>query len=346
MPLKRGLIYMDKIDFVVTWLDSTDPEWQESYYKFRSNNSDHKGNARFRNMDIFRYWFRAVEEYAPWVNKVYLITNGKFPDWINRESKKLVLIKHSDYIPKEYLPTFSSCTVEMFLHHIKGLSNHFVYFNDDMFLNAPVNPEYYFKNGLPCDMNKETCFNVPIYTKEDRYGIYMQMLADLGVINGNFNRKDTVRQSPMRWFGPHLGIRGIVMSFLLFQRRLFVGFSNFHLEQAYLKTVFDEVWKAAPEFLNESCTRFREDVTANPYIFRYWQFAKNLFYPSKINGMYFFLIKHDVLDRIEKAFQDVKCTSICLNDSALCTDEEFVLIDKGLQQLFEVKFPHKSSFEI
>ena len=234
----------------------------------------------------------------------------------------------------------------MFLHRIKGLSNHFVYFNDDMFLNAPVNPEYYFKDGLPCDMNKETCFNVPIYTKEDRYGIYMQMLADLGVINGNFNRKDTVRQSPKRWFGSHLGLRGIFMSFLLFQRRLFVGFSNFHIEQTYLKSVFDEVWEAAPEFMSASCTRFREDVTANPYIFRYWQFARNLFYPSKRNGEFFFLIKHDVLDRIEKAFHDKDLASVCLNDSALCPDEEFVLIDKGLQRLFEIKFPQKSSFEI
>ena len=337
---------MDKIDFVVTWLDSTDPEWQESYYKYRPDSNGLKGNARFRNMDIFRYWFRAVEEYAPWVNKVYLITNGKFPNWINRDNPKLVLVKHSDYVPEEYLPTFSSCTIEMFLHRIKGLSNQFVYFNDDMYLNAPVNPEYYFKDGLPCDMNKETCFNVPIYTKEDRYGIYMQMLADLGVINGNFNRKDTVRQSPMRWFGPHLGIRGIVMSFLLFQRRLFAGFSNFHLEQTYLKSAFDEVWEAAPEFMSASCTRFREDATANPYIFRYWQFAKNLFYPSKRNGKFFFLIKHDVLDRIKKAFHDKNLVSVCLNDSALCTDEEFVLIDKGLQQLFEIKFPQKSSFEL
>lgn len=337
---------MDKIDFVVTWLDSTNPEWQESYFKYRPDSNGLKGNARFRNMDIFRYWFRAVEEYAPWVNKVYLITNGKFPNWINRDNPKLVLVKHSDYVPEKYLPTFSSCTIEMFLHRIKGLSNQFVYFNDDMYLNAPVNPEYYFKDGLPCDMNKETCFNVPIYTKEDRYGIYMQMLADLGVINGNFNRKDTVRQSPKRWFGSHLGLRGIFMSFLLFQRRLFVGFSNFHIEQTYLKSVFDEVWEAAPEFMSASCTRFREDVTANPYIFRYWQFAKNLFYPSKRNGEFFFLIKHDVLDRIEKAFHDKNLVSVCLNDSALCPDEEFVLIDKGLQQLFEIKFPQKSSFEI
>ena len=172
------------------------------------------------------------------------------------------------------------------------------------------------------------------------------MLTDIGVINRNFNRKKTVWQSPKRWFGPHLGIRGIIMSFLLFQRRLFVGFSNFHVEQAYLKSVFNEVWEAAPEFMSASCTKFREDTNSLPYIFRYWQFAKNLFYPSRNNGKYFFLIKHDVLDKIKEAFQDKSCTSVCLNDSALCPDEEFTQISRGLQQLFEKKFPHKSSFEI
>ena len=279
-----------KIDFVVTWLDSTDPEWQESYLKYRPDSKGFKKDARFRNMDIFRYWFRAVEMYAPWVNKVYLVTNGKFPEWINKDNPKLVLVKHEDYMPKECLPTFNSCAIELHMHKIKGLSEHFVYFNDDMYLNAPITPEHYFKDGLPCDLNKETCFNVPIYTKEDRYGIYMQMLADIGIINSFFNRRETVKQSPSRWFGRHLGLRGNVMSFLLFHRRLFSGFSNFHIEQAYLKSVFNEVWEAAPEFMSASCTRFREDVTANPYIFRYWQFAKNLFYPLKRNGEFFFLI--------------------------------------------------------
>ena len=272
------------IDFVVTWLDPLDIEWQKSLAIYRPQSKGDMSKARFRDMNIFKFWFRAVEMYAPWVHKIYLITNGKFPNWINKENPKLVLITHEDYMPKECLPTFNSCAIELHMHKIKGLSEHFVYFNDDVFLNSPIKPEYYFKNGLPCDMNKETCFNVPIYTPEDRYSIYMQMLADLGVINGSFDRWKTVMQSPRRWFGPHLGIRGIIMSGILLRKRLFVGFSNYHLEQAYLKSTFKEVWDAAPDFMKASCTRFRKDVTANPYIFRYWQFAKNHFYPMKKKG--------------------------------------------------------------
>lgn len=336
---------MEKIDFVVTWLDSLDPIWQESLTIHKPGSKGDTSKARFRDMDIFRYWFRAVEMYAPWVHKVYLITNGKFPDWINRNNPKLVLVKHEDYMPKECLPTFNSCAIELHMHKIKGLSEHFVYFNDDMFLNSPVSPDYYFKEGLPCDINKETCYNVPIYTPEDRFGIYMSMLANIGIINRHFRRWDTVRHSPKRWFGPHLGLKGILMSGMLSRQRLFVGFSNYHLEQAYLKTAFEEVWDNESDFMRASCTRFREEITANPYIFRYWQLVSNRFYPMKKKGRYFFLTEKNLLDTIEKTLYDNSCASICLNDTSLCADEDYAIIKKGLQALFEKKFPRKSSFE-
>lgn len=335
-----------QIDFVVTWLDSLDPEWQKSYAIYSPNSKGDVSKARFRDMNIFRYWFRSVEMYAPWVNKVFLVTNGKFPDWINKDHPKLVLVKHEDFMPKECLPTFNSCAIELHMHKIKDLSEHFVYFNDDVLLNMPINPDYYFRNGLPCDINKETCFNVPIYTDKDRFSTYISWLADIGIINSHFRRWKTVRQSPIRWFGPHLGIKGLMMSGLLAKQRLFIGFSNYHLEQAFLKSVFGEVWEKEHNFMYASCSRFREEITANPYIFRYWQLASNRFYPKKRSGDFFFLIERDVLKRIEKTLQEAKIASICLNDSALCTDDDFVYISNRLKEMLERKFPDKSLFEI
>lgn len=337
---------MEKIDFVVTWVDSKDSVWQEQYKVYEANAKGDKSKARFRNMNIFRHWFRAVERYAPWVNKIYLITNGKYPEWINKDHPKLVLVKHEDYIPKENLPTFNSCAIELPMHRIKGLSEHFVYFNDDMFLNGPVKPDYYFKNGLPCDCNKETCFNVPIYTVEEKFNIYMSMLADIGIVNGHFNRWETVRKSPWRWFGPHLGLKGLLTSCILMRQRQFIGFSNYHTEQAYLKSTFEEAWEKEPDFLNASCTRFREEVIANPYLFRYWQFAKNKFYPKKRNFATIHLIKKDAVYVIEKALFDTNIVSLCINDTSLCTDNDFEFIDNHLTKWFEQKYPEKSAYEI
>lgn len=337
---------MEKIDFVVTWLDSSDPKWQEQYEYYKQNAKGDKGKARFREMNIFQYWFRAVERYAPWVNKVFLITNGKFPDWINKDNPKLVLVKHEDYMPTDILPTFNSCAIELYMHRIKGLSEHFVYFNDEMLLNGPITPDYYFKNGLPCDYNKETCLNVPIYTKTERFGIYMSMLADIGIVNAHFNRWKTVCQSPKRWLGPHLGLKGLIMSGILMKQRLFVGFSNFHTEQAYLKSTFEDVWEKEPDFLSGSCTRFREDVIANPYLFRYWQLAQNKFYPQKRKFATFHFFDRSVASGIEKALFNPQIASICLNDSSLCPDDDFEYLDSHITKWFEQKFPEKSSFEL
>ena len=337
---------MEKIDFVVTWLDSNDPEWQKQYECYKTGVQGDKGEARFREMNIFQYWFRAVERYAPWVNKVYLVTNGKFPNWINKDNPKLVLVKHEDYIPKEFLPTFNSCTIELHFHRIKGLSEHFVYFNDDMLLNGPVTPDYYFKDGIPCDLNKETCFNVPIYTRTDRFSIYMSMLSNIGIVNAHFNRWKTACKSPKRWFGLHLGIKGLIMSCMLMKQRLFVGFSNYHTEQAYLKSTFEDVWEKEPEYLQASCTRFREDVIANPYLFRYWQLAKNKFYPKKRRFATFHLFNKETICDIEKALFNPYIASICINDSSLCSKDDFEFIDNHLMKMMNKKFPSKSSFEM
>ena len=335
-----------QIDFVVTWLDSNDPEWQKSLAQYSPNSKGHKENARFRSTDFFMYWFRAVEKYAPWVHKVYLVTNGKFPDWINKDCPKLELVKHADFISAEYLPTFNCRTIELHLHKIKGLSEHFVYFNDDMLLNAPVKPDYYFRNGLPCDINNETFLNVPTYTPKDKFGNYISMLADIGVINRHFDRRETFRHSPKRWFGPHLKIKGMIVSTILLDKKLFIGFSNYHTEQSFLKSVYEEIWEKEPDVLKEACTRFREDNTVNNYIFRYWQLAKNLFYPMRRNSTYYFLIERDVVKQIEKTLRKEESISVCLNDSGLCTDENYIYINKELQKVFEKKYPDKSSFEI
>lgn len=335
----------EKIDFVVTWLDSSDPQWQADYVKYKSARTGRTESARFRDWGLFKYWFRAVEKYAPWVNKIYIVTNGKFPEWINKNNPKLVLVKHSDYIPDRLLPTFNSITIEMFMHLIPGLSEHFVYFNDDFYLNGPIEPCYYFKNGLPCDSNCESILNVPIYTKEDKFGTYVSILVDIGVINAHFSRFQTIRQDWKKWFGLHIGWRNYLLHLCLGRSKRFVGFKWRHFETPFLKSTFEEVWEAEPNLLENSCTRFREEVTLNPYIFRYWQLASNRFWPVKLNsGKYIAMInKHK--EQISRSFNDPNIKSLCLNDVPNCTEDEFQDMVNYIQILFENKHPEKSSFE-
>lgn len=335
---------MEKIDFVVLWLDSNDPEWIKSYNHYRPEKPI-QDKARFRNWDIFRYWFRSVERYAPWVHKVYLVTNGKFPDWINPDCEQLVLVRHSDYIPEKYLPTFNSITIELNLGRIRGLSEHFVYFNDDMFINAPVTPEYYFRDGLPCDYNFESVYRNPTYSKDNRFGVDIDIFCDIAVLNSHFNRRQVVRQAWRKWYGRHLWGKPLLFSLLLLSRTRFENFTLFHHEQPMLKSVFHEVWEKEAFFLDQSCGRFRKDTTVNQYLIRYWQFATNRFYPMRKKGLMYYNYNKEVLDDLTKVILEERTTSLCINDTPNCSEDDFIIASKMIRDAFERKFPHKSIYE-
>lgn len=129
------------VDFVIPWVDGSDPEWIKEFNKYaplEKQVAEDSSKERYRDMGLLRYWFRGVEKIAPWVRKVHFVTNGQKPDWLNLNAGKLHWVKHEDYIPKEFLPVFSANPIELYMHKIPSLAEHFVYFNDD----------FYFANKL------------------------------------------------------------------------------------------------------------------------------------------------------------------------------------------------------
>ena len=124
------------IDIVVPWVDGSDPEWEAERSQYRPVIKSDTSSSRFREWGLFQYWFRGIEKYAPWVRKVHLITWGHLPEWLNTSHPKLNIVNHKDYIPEEYLPTYSSHVIELNMHRIPDLAEHFIYFNDDVYLAA------------------------------------------------------------------------------------------------------------------------------------------------------------------------------------------------------------------
>ena len=122
---------MSDIDFIIPWVDGSDPEWLSSYNRYApaEKRISHADAERYRDWGLLRYWFRGVEKFTPWVRKIHFVTCGQLPDWLNLNAPKLNYVKHEDYIPKEYLPVFSSHPIELNMHRIEGLSEKFVYFN-------------------------------------------------------------------------------------------------------------------------------------------------------------------------------------------------------------------------
>lgn len=142
------------IDLVYLWVDGADPAWCEKKNNFiREANATEVGLAiplRWRDNDELRFSLRSAEMFAPWLNHIFLVTDGQCPAWLKRDNPRLTVVDHRDFIPERYLPLFTSEAIETFLPLIPGLSEHFLFANDDMFWGRAVSPERYFdKKGDP-----------------------------------------------------------------------------------------------------------------------------------------------------------------------------------------------------
>lgn len=326
-----------KIDFVVTWVDSNDENWrkEKQYYEEEmSINVDLNDNLRYRDWGFMRYWFRAVEKYAPWVNKVYFITEGHLPEWLNLENEKLVVIKHGDYIDEKYLPTYNSNVIELNIHNIKGLSEQFVLFNDDMFLNGDVKEEDFFKNGLPCDIG---VFE-PI--KAQGTGIEHVIVNNLEIVNKYYNSRDVFKNSLLKFFKFKYGKHMIKNIFLLPWKNI-LGYYDDHIPVSYKKSIFKEVYELERDLFEKNYSyKFRSIEGINHWLIRYWQLTRGEFHPRSINAGNSYSMTN-----YKEIIQDIRNSThkmICLNDSEV---ENFEYIRDVILKEFNQKYPNKSEFE-
>ncbi|MFF7633853.1 stealth family protein [Kitasatospora sp. NPDC008050] len=143
------------VDAVVTWVDDSDPVWrgqrEATLARMAEPPATGSGTERFHNRDELRYCLRSIAMYAPWIRQVFLVTDGQQPDWLETAHPGLTVVSHRElYADPSVLPVFNSHSIETQLHRIPELAEHFLYFNDDMFLGRPVRPEQFFQgNGSP-----------------------------------------------------------------------------------------------------------------------------------------------------------------------------------------------------
>lgn len=136
------------IDLVYLWVDGNDPAWQASR-KAVSDSSrpgkDAAGAWLFRDRNELMYSIRSVELYAPWVNKIHLLTADQVPPWLDTGSDQIEVHSHRQvFSDPDALPTFNSHAIGSQVHRIPGLSEHYLIMNDDVFFAAPVEPEHFF----------------------------------------------------------------------------------------------------------------------------------------------------------------------------------------------------------
>lgn len=333
---------MEKIDFVITWVDDSDPEWRKEfeYYSAKAGRSVDLNKCRFRNWGTLHFLFRGIEKYANWVNKVYLITNANPPKWMNTKHPKLVVLNDRDVVPSQYLPIFSCFPVEFNFHRIEGLSDKFVYFCDDMFLLDEVLPTHFFRNGLPCDMPIMSPISHPSPTVYDNCCFMANAL-----VNAHFEKRKAVRENLLKWFPP-AHPRVIKTNLRYVRLPKFPGFQMNHLPQIYLKKTYDEIWKYCGDDLSRTCySKFRSYGDVCPTLIRYWQLASGDFTPCNVYkyGKVFHLCDENIDEGVDCISHQSK-KIVCLNDCEKVSD--FEGYKERIINAFEQILPDKCCFEL
>ncbi|MEV0245040.1 stealth family protein [Nocardia sp. NPDC050712] len=135
------------IDIVFSWVDGSDPEFRARRAGMLAQVVVGEGDdadARIRQIDELKYALRAVHKNAPWIRRIFIATDSAVPSWLSEHPKVTVVRAVDHFSDTSGLPIFNSHAVECQLQHIDGLSEHFLYSNDDMFFARPVRPSMFF----------------------------------------------------------------------------------------------------------------------------------------------------------------------------------------------------------
>ena len=141
------------IDLVYLWVDGNDPAWQAKRNAFigkTEESSPVNCKGRTADNDELRYNLRAIEMYAPWIRKIFIVTDNQTPKWLDTSNPKVCVVDQNKIMPSQCLPCFNSSLIEKFFHEIPDLSERFLYANDDMFINKEVSIyDFFTTEGFP-----------------------------------------------------------------------------------------------------------------------------------------------------------------------------------------------------
>lgn len=323
------------IDIVYTWVDGDDPVWREKRYKYmpslpNGEVPNHLSDARWRQENELMYSLRSVEMYAPWVNRIYIVTDGQCPTWLNRNHPKIRIVDHSEIFPADALPVFSSHAIESRIYCIPGLSEHFIYGNDDTYFSSLTRPEDFFNaDGTPIVRVMKARFN----RERARNG-------------GNYYRIIYRMQSLVE---EHWG--------------KLVCHKPHHNFDAYRKRDFETCVARMPEqWRATTYNRFRTNDDMQRCYVDYYAVAaagatlRKVNRYNRINNPFSFIkalitgrygadsrwIKLDEVKDFKRDLDKYNPLMLCMNDNVRTTDEDYRRMIDFLKSLY----PSKSSFEL
>lgn len=304
------------IDVVYTWVDSADASWSKQRARYRPDtetSAESASTSRFVSRDELRFSLRSLYANAPWVNRVFIVTAGQRPEWL-LDHPSITVVDHSEiFADPSVLPVFNSHAIEANLHRIPGLAEHFLYFNDDMFIGRPIPPNVFFEpNGV-----------TKFFPSPSRVSFLPPSPFDTPVDAATRN------------------VRGLI------ERDFGVSISQVmeHAPYPLRKSVLEEMAsRYEVEFRRTSRARFRSRADLNIVS----NFAHHYGYqtcratPASISFTYIGLSVRDLKVRLERLLARRDRDAFCLNDTFTHEDEieaQLELVIPFLERYFPVPSP-------
>ncbi|WP_443453336.1 stealth conserved region 3 domain-containing protein [Glutamicibacter arilaitensis] len=323
LPLSTQIDF--EIDAVYTWVDGSDSIWQtqkaSALHVLDEEQfvDDAVSDARFADHDELKYSLRSIDQYAPWIRKIWIVTAGQTPSWLDTSNPRVEIVSHHDIWPDDTgLPNFNSHAIESNLHRIKGLADHYLYFNDDFFLTRPVDPStFFFGNGI----------------SKVFFSRAMVEFTDISVLDN----ASTVAAK---------NARSLLESknYQLFSRKFF------HTPSAINRKIVEKAEEEFPEAFKVTRTaQFRDttDIAVSGSFYFNYSLAKAAAVPGQIKYDYIDPATNDGQSRMKNLINKRDKDCIVINDGSTPeTDAERVKTDKFIRESLDLLLPAKSEFEL
>ena len=274
-----------KIDYLVPMVFPFDPEWQRTWRRACGAMliDDAQLCARYRTWCTEQLLIECVQRFMPWLNQIIIILAGpsQVQPWMAEMGVRVVF--HADFIPQEYLPTFNSRTIEMFLHRIEGLSDTFIYGNDDMFPLSPMTEDDFFYGDVPCLVNIEK----PLPSTLNIF--HRACLSGMNFVGKEFGKSYT-----------NTIIRG--------------G----HSITPMLKSTWEYLWHIGKKEIEASISPFRQPNNFIQWICPWWHYLSGN-YVNKAPKRVYVSTKNSVED-VVKAISNENAGIVCINDNECVAD--------------------------
>lgn len=305
---------------VYLWVDGNDSAWQakrSAFVGIQQETTSINCKGRYANNDELKYSLRSIERHAPWIRKIFIVTDSQTPEWLDTSNPRIEIVDHTVILPSESLPCFNSCVIEHHLWKIPGLAEHFLYANDDMLLGREVKVQDFFTpEGMPI---------VRLTRKPFRKFRWLF--------------RENVLRKPLRNYS-----KKIALAARLVEEKYgpyFTGMPHHNID-AYLKSdlrhVAEEVLRE--EFLANNRHKMRSDDDVQRVAFSYIALAE------KRGLLRYVTQKESMIVRIHKQkdyrkFEKNSPTFFCMNDSEYANDSDRIMAKAFLEQIF----PERSRFE-